>query len=298
MLASYDLMALAAAACWALSSVLSVTASRHLGAFAFTRWRMLLVAVLLWAGVAISGRWQPVPPDAWGLMGLSGIAGMFIGDTALFGAMNRLGPRRSGVLFATHAVFSAALGALVFGERMNLQAAFGAALTVGGVMTAILLGRGKDKSHEWETDRGHLGAGIALGLVAALGQAFGTLLAKPAMQSGIDPVAASAIRVSVACAAHFALLWIGVKAARARLPATPRVLALTGLSGFIAMGLGMTFILAALGHGDVGIVAVLSSVTPILVLPMLWIRLRRPPAAGAWIGAAVTVAGTALILSR
>ena len=39
-------------------------------------------------------------------------------------------------------------------------------------------------------------------------------------------------------------------------------------------------------------------VTPILLLPLLWLRLRRVPAKGAWCGAAITVIGTALILSR
>jgi len=48
----------------------------------------------------------------------------------------------------------------------------------------------------------------------------------------------------------------------------------------------------------VGMVAILSSVTPILVLPLLWIFMRRPPARGAWLGAALTVTGTSLILSR
>ena len=46
MFAPFDLLALGAAACWALASILSVAPSRHLGAFAFTRWRMLMVARL------------------------------------------------------------------------------------------------------------------------------------------------------------------------------------------------------------------------------------------------------------
>ena len=43
MFAPFDLLALGAAACWALASILSVAPSRHLGAFAFTRWRMLML---------------------------------------------------------------------------------------------------------------------------------------------------------------------------------------------------------------------------------------------------------------
>src|SRR5512133_1523336 len=209
MLVSYDLFALGAAACWALGSVTSVTPSRHLGAFAFTRWRMLMVALMLWAVVFVSGGWRTFSSDAWGVMAVSGLIGIFVGDTALFAAMNRLGPRRAGVLFATHAVFSALLGFWLLGDRMSAQAAWGGGMTVAGVMSAVLFGRHKEENHAWETDRGPVGAGVVLALVAALCQAVGSLLVKPAMGAEVDPIAASAVRVSVACVAHFILLGLG-----------------------------------------------------------------------------------------
>jgi drug/metabolite transporter (DMT)-like permease len=297
-MAPYDLFALGAAACWAVGSVMSVMPARHLGAFAFTRWRMLMVAFMLWAVVAVTGSWRGFELSYWGVMAISGLIGIFVGDTALFAAMNRLGPRRAGVLFATHAAFSAALGFALLDERMSLQAFLGAVLTLGGVMLAIVLGRHKDETHAWEADRGHVGAGVALALVAALCQAVGSLVAKPVMSLQVDPVMASAVRVTVATCAHFVLLATGFKAARAQTPPTLRVLAQTGLNGFIAMGVGMTLVLLALEKGDVGMVAILSSVSPILVLPLLWFQLKRAPAMGAWVGATLTVAGTALILWR
>ena len=298
MLASHDLLALGAAVCWAGASLISVSPSRYLGAFAFTRWRMLIVALMLWAVTLAGGGWRSLQPDSWSVMALSGLIGIFVGDTALFAAMNRLGPRRSGVLFATHAMFSALLGFWLLGERMSLQATWGSALTMAGVMSAILLGRDKDDKHAWEADRGHVGLGLALGLLAALCQAVGSLIAKPMMSGDLDPIAASAVRVSVACSAHFILLWLGFPVARALQAPTLRVLAQTALNGFIAMGVGMTLVLLALKGGDIGMVAILSSVSPVLLLPLLWLRLGRAPAPGAWLGAGLTVLGTTLILLR
>jgi len=298
MLASHDLFALGAAACWAGASLISVSPSRYLGAFAFTRWRMLMVALMLWAVSLGSGGWRSLQAQSWSVMALSGLIGIFVGDTALFAAMNRLGPRRSGVLFATHAMFGALLGFWLLGERMSMQASWGSALTMAGVISAILLGRDKDDQHAWEADHGHVGVGVALGLLAALCQALGSLIAKPLMSGDLDPVSASAVRVSVACAAHFILLWFGLPAARAHHSLTLRVLAQTALNGFIAMGVGMTLVLLALQSGDVGMVAILSSVSPVLLLPLLWLRLGRAPAPGAWVGAGLTVLGTALILLR
>lgn len=293
-----DLLALGAAACWALTSVLSAPQARHLGSFAFTRWRMLLVLLVLWPVVLLMGRWHSLTWPALGVLAVSGLVGIFVGDTALFAAMNRLGPRRTGVLFATHALFSAVLGYAVLGERMGVQAMLGGLLVVGGVMTAIFLGRHKDESHDWEADRGHWAWGVALGLLAALCQALGSLIAKPVMAAGVDPVAATAVRVSATCVAQFVLLWSGARVARAHQPATAYHLARVGLSGFIGMGVGMSLILLALQHGDVGMVGVLSSVSPVLVLPLLWWYLGRAPARGAWLGALLTVLGTVLILLR
>lgn len=298
MIAFYDGLALGAAVCWAVSSLSSVTPVRHLGAVAFTRWRMLLVTLMLWAVAFITGSWQSVPWGSYGVLGLSGLIGIFVGDTALFAAVNRLGPRRAGVLFATHAVFSAGLGFWVLNERMSAQAAWGGALTVTGVMTAIVLGRRKEESHTWEADRGHVGAGVALGLLAALCQALGALIAKPVLGAEVDPVAASAVRVTAAAAAHCAVLWLGFKVAQAQNKPSWRVLGQTGLNGFLGMGIGMSLILLALKHGDVGMVAILSSVSPVVVLPLLWWRLGRAPAPGAWLGAGITVLGTGLVLLR
>lgn len=295
---TYDILALAAAASWALGSTLSVAPSRHLGAIAYSRWRMLLVAMMLWAATLLwLGRPSIGAAQLWPLV-LSGVVGIFIGDSANFAALNRLGPRRTGVLFATHAAFSAVLGYLLFDERMNAQALLGAVMAMAGIVIAIAFGRRRGESHDWEATHDRLRVGVLLGLTAGLSQSVGTLLAKPAMAAGINPVEASAVRVSAACVAHFGLLAAAPTVAAARAPIDRRVLAQTGLSGFVGMGVGMTLLLLALRYGDVGMVAILSSVTPIFVLPVLWVAFKRVPAPGAWVGAILTVAGMALILSR
>ena len=297
-LSPYDLLSLGAAVCWAFTSVLSATPARQLGTFAFTRWRMVLVLLMLLPVVLLSGSWRSLSLADGAVLALSGFIGIFVGDTALFAAMNRLGPRRTSVLFATHAFFSALLGYWVLGEQMGAQALLGGSLVMSGVMTAILLGRHKDEAHVLEADSGHWGQGVALGLLAALCQAVSSLIAKPVMVGGADPIAATAVRVSATCIAQLLLLWSGYAGARALQRATPRILLQVGWIGFLGMGLGMTLIMLALRQGDVGLVAILSSVSPVLVLPLLWLRLGRAPAPGAWLGAGLTVLGTALVLLR
>jgi drug/metabolite transporter (DMT)-like permease len=291
-----EALALLAAACWALSSLFSAGPSQRIGAFAFSRWRMLFASLLLWSLALLGGGWRSLDGAAVGMLALSGVIGIFVGDTALFACMNRLGPRRSGVLFATHALFSALLAWAFLSEVIQGWALLGSGLLVAGVMMAIVWGKRSDEGHGWEQTRGPLIVGVALGLVAALCQSVATLMLKPLMSTGVDPVASSAVRMSIALFAHVALLASGWQAARARVPLRWRDAGLIFCSAAVAMALGMTLILAAMRHGQAGLVAVLSSVTPVLVLPLLWFVYRRRPAVGAWVGAMLAVLGTAFIL--
>jgi drug/metabolite transporter (DMT)-like permease len=291
-----EALAALAALCWAVGSLLSATAASRMGAFAFTRWRLFFALTLLWALALWSGQWRTLDQHAVVLLVISGLVGIFIGDTALFACMNRLGPRRSGVLFATHALFSAVLAWLVLGETLWGWTLMGSAFLVSGVMVAITWGRRADEDHRWEQTRGSLAAGIALGLVAAVGQSVATLMLKPLMSTGVDAVAASALRTTAAFVAHLALLWAGLRLARVQQPLTASVLLHTWVSAAVAMALGMTLILAALRTGQANLVGIFSSLSPVLLLPLLWLIYRRRPALGAWIGSAMAVLGSALIL--
>ena len=298
---SYDYLALAAAACWAVASLFSAHAARHLGAFAFSRWRMACVSLMLWAAALITGGWSSLGGSNLSIMAASGLIGIFIGDTALFAAMNRLGPRRASVLFATHALFSAVLAYLIFGEIIAGWTLVGCLLLVGGVMLAIFMGKRADDTHAWEQDNGRLWIGIALGLLAALCQSIATLMMKPVMMdtlAAVDPISASAVRMSTALLAHLLLLCCGWQVAKPLQPINWSILGVVATNALLSMGVGMTLILVALRHGEVGMVAMLSSVSPVLVLPLLWLLMKRRPAVGAWAGAAITVLGTLLIVAR
>jgi drug/metabolite transporter (DMT)-like permease len=118
------------------------------------------------------------------------------------------------------------------------------------------------------------------------------------METDIDAVAASAVRMSTAFVLHQLIFMLGFKVARAYLPMTKKVFLLVLANAALSMVLGMTLILQALKHGEAGMVAILSSVSPVLVLPLLWLVYKRSPAFGAWLGAGLTVAGTMLILIK
>ncbi|AXV18237.1 EamA family transporter (plasmid) [Neorhizobium sp. SOG26] len=294
----YELAALGAATCWALTGLLSAGPAAHLGALAFNRTRQLFIAVLLGLYVLASGTWQDLQPDIlWPLL-LSGFIGIFLGDTLLFTCLNRLGPRRAGILFALNAPIAALLGWAVLDEQLSLTALAGIGLTLCGVLLAILFGKRKAQLHQWEAVKGPLWLGVLAGLLAALGQAIGSLIARPVMATGIDPLAASMVRVAIAAVGLTILTQTPFEAVRPKGALTRGVFLQTAMTGIIALAFGMTLLLFALSGGKLGIVSTLSATTPVIILPMLWLKTREVPAPGAWAGAALVVAGMTLIFWR
>ncbi|MDD1781508.1 DMT family transporter [Enterovibrio sp. ZSDZ35] len=292
----YEWLALAAAFIWGFSSLISVTPARHLGSFAYNRWRMACVSVMLTVAALFTGGWASITSDIWWPLALSGLIGIFIGDTALFGCMNRVGPRRSGLLYSCHAVFSAIFGLWLFGETLEGWKLVGAILVFSGVMVAVFF-RSSGQAHQWEETKGSLGVAIALGLTAALCQSLGGVIAKPVMTENVDPIAASAIRMIAAFLAHGTLRVLQVRLAQPVNPINWRIFGMVMINGFLSMAVGMTLILYALKWGEVGMVALLSSTTPVMVLPLIWIFTKVRPAPSAWLGAALAVAGAGLIVS-
>jgi drug/metabolite transporter (DMT)-like permease len=200
-------------------------------------------------------------------------------------------------LFATHALFSALFAWLFLGETLWGMTLMGSGVLVSGVMVAIVWGRREDETHRWENTQGTLWVGVAMGLLAAVGQAVATLMIKPLMSTGIDAVSASAVRATASFAAHLLLLWAGVGLSKLQSPLTFKNLMNTALSATVSMVIGMTLILQALKTGQANLVAIFSSIAPVLLLPLLWAVYRRQPAAGAWWGGAMTVVGSAMIMS-
>ena len=292
----HELAALGTATCWAMTGIIASDAIRALGAFHFNLIRQVFVSLILALVVLASGTlalpgWQGVA-----VLAVSGVVGILLGDTLNFAAVGRLGPRRAGAVFALNAPMAAILGWLVLDERLGGQAWAGIALTIAGVALAIM-GRPPSGAHRLEQVWGGLRLGVLFGLGAALGQAAGTLIARPYMAGGLDPYVGSLIRVGASGLA------MGLVAALPFAPARPervsgKVLVLTGATALIGLLLGMTLFLFALQGSQTGIIATLSATSPVIILPLLWLRTGQRPTLTSWAGAALAVAGLALIFTR
>ncbi|SBS39100.1 EamA-like transporter family protein [Marinomonas spartinae] len=296
-----ELSGLVAALCWTISSLMAPRLIHRFGTMRFNTIRITIASCLL---ILISLLGQRFDASLWQhspLVILSGLLGIFLGDTMLFTAVHRLGPRRTGVLFATNAPMSIFLSWLFLNEALSLTQLLACGLVFSGVIIAILFGKRREQLHEWEQTKGKLSTGVLFALGGALGQACGALLSKPALLDGADPIAVSTVRVS---AGAIALLLAYGLYYRHRRPASSLPFSELTRSDFIGitalatigMVVGMSVLVWGVGHANVGIVTTLSAIIPVLILPGLWITTKQRPAFGAWIGAILVVIGAALIV--
>jgi drug/metabolite transporter (DMT)-like permease len=269
------------------------------------RWQLTAGLLITALAATVVGGWGTLGSwQIWALAG-SGVVGIALASTTYFAAIYAAGPRITALLFTLTSPFALALGYLTLGETISALQGLGVALILLGVVIAVGVRRrpppalipladGQPLEAAVTGDPRPSRTGIALGVVTALGQAIGALLARPAMASGVEPFSAMAVRTGVAVICIWVLLLVPALRRRAT-PARKSDISKAIAAAFFGTALGMSLLMAALKDGDVGIVATLSSMTPILILPMVWLRSGRMPRPLAWGGAALAIVGTALI---
>jgi len=295
-----ELLAVSAAVCIALSGMLINELKGSVHVLRLARWQMIAAfAMTALASLAVGG-WRSVEGWEFGALAASSLFGIIIASTTYFAAIYIAGPRNTALLFSLTSPFALLLGYVFLDETIRFRQAAGVAAVLAGILLAIGFPT-TGKSHGRSSSALEGAAisvprlGIALGIVTALGQALGSLFARPAMEAGVEPFTAMAIRSGLAAVFFILLPMLPFATLRPPRQFSPRALGIAVASSFFGTGLGMSLLMAALASGNVGIVSTLSSMTPVVILPMVWARTGVAPPARAWAGAALAVAGTALI---
>lgn len=288
------LAALGASLGWATGIVLAQHPARLLGAFEFTRIQLIACSAILAALCSILGYWPSVAWQNWPAFAASICFGIVLGNLAMIECLRRGGPRRTELLLSLKAPIVGLMAFFALGERPSPSDIVGAVIILSGVCLAVFFGS-NDRSKS-DTLEGRVLVVVLLGLTATSFQGFGFLVMKPAMIEGTEPLAASAIRlVGAAFLISLVALWpASIFKAQAEL--TPTLLGRTILPGFIGYGVSSSLLLYAFANFDAGIAAALGSLSPVFVLPILWLKEGVIPRFQAILGAVVAVSGTAVIL--
>jgi uncharacterized membrane protein len=294
-----ELSCLAAALLWAVAVSMFRRPVVEFGARAVNLAKCSLGAILQGLTVIAlgqAGALLAAPPSALFYIAASGLVGLTVGDTALFGAVARLGVHRTLLLQTMSPLFAALIA---FGWRDELPSRgqlVGAAVILCGVALVVApRGGGRGARAATLGFRSPLLIGTGLGLLAALGQAAGMVLAKSGMEE-LPVLAASFLRLASA-AIGLLLLAIALRrtATLRKLIEAPllwsRLLPATLLGTYLALFLMM----AGVALAPVAVAATLLAVSPVFGLFLdAWV-LRQPITLRGVAGTLLAVIGVALL---
>ena len=288
---------------FAFSGVCAGRSTRLIGAMNAGFLRLLVALVFLSVYAYLWGRGHSGAGLTY--FALSGAIGIGLGDTAVFQAIKRIGPRLSVMLAQCLAApFGAAIEWGWMGTELTATQICGIVIILCGSSLAIW----PDK--KMIVPPKVLLPGVLFGVLAAFGQAVGAVITRKANAVNlighleIDGLTAAYQRMIGALLASLVIFALSALFQNARntgaaveksayKKAAPWIL-LNALSG---LTLGIACYQWALQHTATGIVLAIVATTPLLVMPMTYFLDNDRPSKRALLGAFVAVAGV-LVLMR
>jgi len=292
-----EMAALATAICWSITPVLFTLAGQKIGAINVNRVRILLALLFM-----LITHWllfnTPLPSgislENLVLLCLSGIIGLVIGDSMMYQSYLDIGPRKTLLLLTLAPVFSIVLAWIFLGETLNLIQILGILVTLSGIGLVILRQPDNNQKtlHNSKPFRG-----VLLASGAALSQAAGLILAKLGMNGDASPLSVSVIRMLAA----FIVIWTiavvrkqAVVSIRSLFQRNSSMKLIAG--SFFGPFAGVTLSMIAINYAPVGIASTLMSISPVLLIPLSAYYLNDKSGIRGISGAALAVAGAAILL--
>lgn len=237
-----------------------------------------------------------LPPAALLWLTVSGLIGYVLGDMFYFASFRHIPYRLSMVIFCTHPIVTTLAALLLFRQRITPMQFLGILLTICGTLTALLCG-GKNRGTD---GGGNRMLGVLFAFLGMLGQGVSVLFSSQAMAlMGEFPgktLLCSQLRQLAAIAGFTVLGFIRRDWPRLRADLhIPHALPLLALGGLSGCAIGTTLLLRSIAFIPIGIASALSSISPILAIPISIVcfkdRIRLPEI----LGVCVTVGGIVLL---
>jgi len=283
------LAALGTAFSWALATILFKRMTGRIQPLALNLVKSLLSVILLGGALLFAGP-SELEARTLGLLLLSGLLGITLGDTLFFAALRLLDAHVLVLLTTIGQVLTIVLAMLLFTERPSLLEYLGIALVLLGVYLVASpahSGGGQARSTR----------GLTLGLMAMGCMVAATLLAKQGLEQA-SPLQATFLRMAAGTAGL--LLWatLGSKLRPALSPladlrllqAILPIVVLSTLGGFWLYHI-------AFKHLDASLATTLCALEPVFALPLARLVLRERITSRCWCGALLALVGTTCILS-
>lgn len=239
---------------------------------------------------------KPLPFDSgndrWMWLSLSGVIGLALGDTFLFQSYMLIGARIGALLLSLSTVFGVLEAWLIFGETLRAGQMLGIALTLAGIVWVVTeRGNGKDQG----THR--VIPGITFGILSALCNATGLVLSKHGMAGSFSPFQGNVIRMLAALVALILIMIFQRQTGQTFriLRENSSALRLLALAAVIGPVFGVSCSLLAIQHTEVGVASVLTSLTPVFMLPISYFFFKERLNWQAIAGTILAMVGVAIL---
>ena len=292
-----EMIALITVFCWTISASAFEAAGKKVGSLSVNLIRLVL-AFLLISSYNLFNRGMFLPIDAsttnWFWLTFSGLIGFVLGDLFLFQAYVVVGSRISMLIMSAVPPITALTGFFLLGERITLLDTIGMLITIGGIALVILTKKAGEKKVKFSQPI----KGLVFAFLGACGQAFGLVLSKLGMGS-YDPFAATQIRIIAGIIGFIIVLTVLKSWGKV-------ILALKNSQAmkFISIGsifgpfLGVSLSLLAVQHAPTGVVSTITSITPVLIIPISILLFKEKVSPREVLGAFISLMGVSFLFLK
>jgi drug/metabolite transporter (DMT)-like permease len=289
-----EFCALMTALLWSGSAMTFSKAVNRIGSVNLNISRLLIAAVLLVITILILGISSPVSQSQILFLSLSGMAGLFFGDSFLFKSYEYHSARISMLIMASSPAMTAIIVYFLLGEELSLIAVLGIIITLSGI-ALVVLERGTGLN-----ERSNI-RGIIFAFLGALGQSGALIFARFAFNEGkINGLTATLIRITAAVIVLIPVMFFlgkfnnPIKVFRS----DKKALGLTFMGAILGPYLGITFSLLSVMHTKLAIASTLMSITPIPMLVLARIIDKENITWRSVLGTFIAVGGVAMLFLR
>ncbi|MEM8718354.1 MAG: DMT family transporter [Cyanobacteria bacterium P01_G01_bin.39] len=292
-----EIAALTAALLWAISSVIYSRLGLKIPPLQLNLYKGLIAIAMIVITLLIQGAAMTnVSIATYGLLFLSGIVGIGLGDTAYFTALNSLGARRTLLLETASPPIGALLALVLIGEVLTASTWCGILITIMGI--AWVISERNPLEHAGVSRQG-----IIWGILAAIAQATGAVISRFALtQSEITPLASTLIRLIGGTVIVLGLILFPT--ARKTTTNTTikwqlsgRSLGIIAIAAFGSTYLGIWLQQTSLKFAPTGIAQTFLATSPLFILPLVALQGEKI----SWraiLGAGISLTGIALMFLR
>ena len=297
-------LALCASFFWTLTPIFFAAAGRRIGAYNLNVLRLILAALFMAAILAVYAMFRGgfgmfiMPWKGYVWFVLSGLLGLVIGDIFYLLALTKLGPRRTTQVLTLAPVVPVVIAWIFLGERLSWPVCSGIALILAGI-GYITTHESNPLNRKESAEPGRFSfKGFFIAVVGSVFHGTGAVMARQAFAAApdVDPIVATSVRViSAAVIMCLIALCRGDLSAVINTIKTPGVTSRITLAVLSGPVIGMFFYVSAFKYAYAGVVTTLSSLSPILILPVIALRYRVRIRKEAIIGTVIALTGVAMM---